>query len=162
MKNWIWMAALSLLPLAPLHADAAPDLSYLQNALDGRGRCLASAGDNVAMAACDKSAGQQWVVAPGDLPGYNRLQTAGAGEMYCLTAQPDDRKNAVTMATCGKADTQQWFIERISNVPRRMHLTNAATGRTRCLESQQTGLKLTPCSRNQAGHVWRSDYLPTM
>lgn len=163
MKSWRWIGGCALLPLALQGAHAAaPDVTYLQNGLDGRGRCLATGNDKVGMEACDKSPGQQWIVTPGDLPGYNKLQTAGAGEMYCLTAQPNDRRNAVAMTTCGKADAQQWFIERVSNVPKRMRLTNRETGRTRCLESQQTGLKLTPCSRNQAGHLWRSDYLPTM
>jgi hypothetical protein len=162
MKRWMTMAGCALLQCAALSAQAAPDLFYLQNGLDGRGRCLATHADTVTMAACAKSPDQQWAVSPGDLPGYDKLRTAGAGEMFCLAAHPDEPKNELAMDTCGKADNQQWAIERISVVPRRMRLTNRATGRTRCLEAQQTGFKLTPCSRRQAGHVWRSNAMPDM
>jgi hypothetical protein len=162
MKAWKSMAGWALLQCVALGAQAAPDLFYLQNGLDGRGRCLGTRGDTVAMNACVKSPDQQWAVTPGDLPGYDKLRTAGAGEMFCLAAHPDERRNVLAMDTCGKDDNQQWFIERISTVPRRMRLTNRATGRTRCLEAQQTGLKLTPCSRRQAGHLWRSNETPDM
>ena len=90
MKPWMTMAGCALLQCAALSAQAAPDLYYLQNGLDGRGRCLATHADTVAMAACAKSPDQQWAVSPGDLPGYDKLRTAGAGEMFCLAAHPDE------------------------------------------------------------------------
>lgn len=161
MKGWT-MAGWALLQGMALAAQAAPDLFYLQNGLDGRGRCLGTRGDTVAMGACARSPDQQWTIAPGDLPGYDKLQTAGTGATSCLAAHPDEPRTVLAMDTCGKDDNQQWRIERIGYVPRRMRITNRATGRTRCLEAQQTGLKLTPCSRHQAGHVWRSNETPDM
>jgi hypothetical protein len=156
------MAGCTLLQCAALGTLAAPDVFYLQNGLDGRGRCLGTRGDKVAMSACTRSPDQQWMIAPGALPGHDRLQTAGAGDTACLAAHPDEHRNVLAMEPCSDADDQQWYIERIGEVPRRMRLTNRATGRTRCLESVQAGLRLTPCSRRQAGHVWRSLATPDM
>ena len=160
-------AALALLNLAAAPAfAAAPDVHYLQNELDGRGRCLGTAGPSIAMLACDQSPTQQWFVSRGDLPGFDKFHTVADGESVCLTLHPDDRKNVLAMEACGKADNQQWRIvelsKRLSEVPRQMMLTNRETGATRCLEAVQTGLKMTPCSRRQGGHRWHSNYEPTM
>jgi hypothetical protein len=114
------------------------------------------------MAACDQSASQQWVLTPGDLPGYARFHTVADGADRCLAAQPADSKNVLRMVACGKEEAQEWYVERQGHVPRRMHLTNRASGSTRCLEAQQTGIKLTPCGRRQPGHQWRSETTPTM
>jgi hypothetical protein len=154
-------AALVLLNLSMAHAVPAPDYNYLQNALDGRGRCLGAAGDRVAMAACAKSPNQQWITAAGDLPGYNRLTTLGEPQL-CLAVQPGNRRNQVAMAPCSADAGQQWYLVRLGEATGRLRITNRAIGQTRCLEAQQTGLKLTPCSRRQAGHFWHADYLPTM
>jgi hypothetical protein len=155
--------ALALLNLsaAPAFA-AAPDINYLQNELDGRGRCLGTAGPSVAMLACDQSPTQQWFVSRGDLPGFGKFHTVADGGSVCLTLHPDDKKNVLAMEACGAADSQQWYVERLSDVPRLMRLTNRDTGATRCLEAVQTGLKMTPCSRRQGGHRWHSNYTPTM
>jgi hypothetical protein len=156
-------AALALLHFAAIPAlAAAPDINYLQNELDGRGRCLGTAGPSVAMLACDKSPTQQWFATRGDLPGFEKFHTVADGASVCLTLRPDDKKNPLAMETCGKADNQQWYVERLSDVPRLMRLTNRETGATRCLEAVQTGLKMTPCSRRQGGHRWHSNYEPTM
>ena len=49
-------AALAVLDLAAAPAFAAPpDINYLQNDLDARGRCLGTAGPSVAMLACNQS-----------------------------------------------------------------------------------------------------------
>ncbi|WP_296945036.1 RICIN domain-containing protein [uncultured Massilia sp.] len=155
-------AALAALNLLAAPAFAADEITYLQNALDGRGRCLASAHGAVAMAACDQSPAQQWVLTPGALPGYVTFHTVADGAGTCLEAQPADGKNVLHMVACGKADAQQWYVARQGYVPRRMHLTNRAAGSTRCLEAQQAGIKLTPCGRKQPGHQWRSESTPTM
>ena len=155
-------AVLAALHLLATPAFAADQVTYLQNALDGRGRCLGSAGGAVAMAACDKSPSQQWLVTNGALPGYVQFHTVADGAQACLEAQPDDPKNVLRMAACSKDDAQQWYIAGQNHVPRRLQLTNRAAGSQRCLEAQQSGIKLTPCSRRQAGHQWRSDYIPTM
>jgi hypothetical protein len=154
-------AALVLLTLSVAQAAPAPDYNYLQNALDGRGRCLGAAGDKVAMAACAKSPNQQWITAAGDLPGYNRLMTLGEPQL-CLAVQPGNRRNQVAMAPCSADASQQWYLVRLGEATGRLRITNRAIGQTRCLEAQQTGLKLTPCSRRQAGHFWHANYLPTM
>jgi hypothetical protein len=156
-------AALALLNLAAAPAFAAgPDIRYLQNELDGRGRCLGTAGPSVAMLACDKSPAQQWFTTRGELPGSEKFHTTADGESVCLTLRPDDRKNILAMESCGAADNQQWYVERLRDVPRLMRLTNRETGATRCLEAVQTGLKVTPCSRKQGGHRWHSNDEPTM
>ena len=155
-------AVLVTLPLLAAPAFAADEITYLQNGLDGRGHCLASARGAVGMATCDKSAPQQWMLTPGDLPGYTKFHTVADGADLCLAAQPADKKNVLHMVACGKGEAQQWYVERQGDVPRRMHLTNRAAGSTRCLEVQQTGIKLTQCSRKQPGHQWRSEYTPTM
>ncbi|MGJ7914196.1 hypothetical protein ACI48D_01765 [Massilia sp. LXY-6] len=160
-------AALTLLNLASIPAfAAAPDINYLQNELDGRGRCLGTAGPGVAMLACDKSPTQQWFVTRGDLPGFDKFHTVADGESVCLAVHPEDRKNVLAMEPCGRADKQEWRIdflsERLSDVPRLMRLTNRETGATRCLEAVQTGLKMTPCGRRQNGHRWHSNYEPTL
>lgn len=159
--------ALALLHLAAAPAfAAAPDIHYLQNELDGHGRCLGTAGPSVAMLACDQSPTQQWFVTRGDLPGFEKFHTVADGESVCLTLRPDDDKNVLAMEACGKADNQQWRIEhpgaRRSEAPRLVRLTNRDTGATRCLEAVQTGLKITPCGRRQAGHRWHSNTSPTM
>lgn len=155
-------AALALLQLAASPAFAAPDTSYLQNELDGRGRCLGTAGPDVAMLACDKSPTQQWFVTRGALPGFDKFHTVADGESVCLAVHPDDSKNVLAMEACSQADNQQWTVKRLNEVPRLMQLTNRETGATRCLEAVQTGLKLTPCGRRQNGHRWHSNYTPTM
>ena len=155
-------AALALLQLAASPAFAAPDTSYLQNELDGRGRCLGTAGPDVAMLACDKSPTQQWFVTRGELPGFDRFHTVADGESVCLAVHPDDSKNVLAMEACSQADNQQWDVQRLNEAPRLMQLTNRKTGATRCLEAVQTGLKLTPCGRRQNGHRWHSNYTPTM
>ena len=161
MKIWMRMAGCALLAALTAAAHAAPDMFYLQNGLDGRGRCLGTRGTAVAMAACDRAPAQQWIVAPGDLPGHNKLKTAGADDA-CLAVHPDAQRNVLALDACAAVDDQQWYIERLSEVPRRMRLTNRATGSTRCLEALQTGFRMTPCGRHQAGHIWRSDTTPDM
>ena len=155
-------ATLAFLHFAASPAFAAPDINYLQNELDGRGRCLGTAGPGVAMLACDKSPAQQWFVTRGDLPGFDKFHTVADGETICLTVHPDDPKALLAMEACSQAENQQWTIERLSDVPRLMRLTNRETGATRCLEAVQTGLRMTPCSRRQGGHRWHSNYIPTM
>jgi hypothetical protein len=68
----------------------------------------------------------------------------------------------LAMEPCGQADRQQWYVERVSEAPRVMRMTNRETGATRCLEAVQTGMKMTPCSRRQNGHSWYVNYEPTM
>jgi hypothetical protein len=161
--RFVAIAALAVLPLSTAPAFAArPDFNYLQNELDGRGLCLGASGGKVAMVACDKSASQQWVASAGDIPGYNRLHTVDGGAATCLAVHPADRKNVLAIEACGEADNQQWHVERLRWGPHLMQLTNRATGAMRCVEALQTGLKMTPCSRRQAGHRWHSSYLPTM
>lgn len=160
--RFIASAVLALLHLAASPAFAAPDATYLQNELDGRGRCLGSAGGKVAMAACNQGPDQQWFVTRGDLPGYDKFHTAADGAAACLTVHPDDPKQLLAMEACSQAENQQWYIERLSDVPRLMRMTNRETGATRCLEAVQTGMRMTPCSRRQGGHRWHSNYIPTM
>lgn len=156
-------AALVLFNLATAPAfAAAPDANYLQNELDGRGRCLGTSGDKVAMLACDKSAAQQWVLGAGSIPSYGTLHTMAGGGAACLTVHPNARRNVLSMEACSQADNQQWYVERLRDVPRLTRLTNRETGATRCLEAIQTGLRMTPCGRQQPGHRWHSNYLPTM
>ncbi len=155
-------AVLTLLHLAASPAFAAPDVNYLQNELDGRGRCLGTAGPGVAMLACDQSPTQQWFVTRGDLPGYDKFHTVADGETVCLTVHPDDPGKLLAMEACSQAENQQWYIERLSDVPRLMRLSNRESGATRCLEAVQTGMRMTPCSRQQGGHRWHSNYIPTM
>ncbi|MGB9107190.1 MAG: hypothetical protein WCC39_00745 [Telluria sp.] len=155
--------ALALLNIAAAPAFAAgPDVNYLQNELDGRGRCLATAGPSVAMLACAQAPTQQWFVTRGDVPGYDSLHTVADGASVCLAVHPNDPKNVLAMESCSKAENQQWYVERLSDVPRLTRLTNRETGATRCLEAVQTGLKMTPCSRQQPGHRWHSNYEPTL
>jgi hypothetical protein len=161
--RFIAAAALALLNIAAAPAFAAePDINYLQNELDGRGRCLATAGPAVGMVACNRAPAQQWFVTRGDLPGFDKLHTVGDGTSICLALRPNDRKNVLAMESCSQADNQQWYVERVSDVPRQMRLTNRETGATRCLEAVQTGVKMTPCSRQQPGHRWHSNYEPTL
>jgi hypothetical protein len=161
--RFIAAAALVLLNIAAAPAFAAgPDVNYLQNALDGRGRCLGTAGPAVAMVACTKSPAQQWFVTRGELPGFDKLHTVGDGTSICLALHPDDPKNVLAMESCSQGGNQQWYVERVSDVPRVTRLTNRETGATRCLEAVQTGLKMTPCSRHQSGHRWQNNYEPTM
>jgi hypothetical protein len=161
--RFITAAALALFNIAAAPAfAAAPDLNYLQNELDGRGRCLGTAGPGVAMIACNQAPTQQWFVTRGEVPGYDQLHTVADGASVCLAVHPDDRKNVLAMEACSKAENQQWYLERLSDVPRLTRLTNRETGATRCLEAVQTGLKMTPCSRRQAGHRWHSNYEPTL
>jgi hypothetical protein len=156
-------AALALLNLAAAPAfAAAPDVHYLQNELDGRGRCLGTAGPSVAMLACNESPNQQWFVSRGDLPGFDKFHTVADGQSVCLTLRADDSKNLLAMEACGTADNQQWFIEHLGDAPRVMRVTNRETGATRCLEAVQTGLKMTPCGRRQGGHRWHSNTSPAM
>ena len=162
MRHPLILAALAALQLLAIPAFAADDITYLQNALDGRGRCLGSSEGAVAMQACDKSPSQQWLLTLGDLPGYVKFHTVGDGAGACLEADPNERKNVLHMAACNKGDAQQWYVGGQNHVPRRLQLSNRAAGPVRCLEAQQTGIKLTPCSRRQPGHQWRSDYIPTM
>jgi len=156
------LAACATLPLFANPAFAAPELGYLQNGLDARGRCLGSGDDGVAMTACTQAPSQQWASTPGDIPGYYKLHTAAGGQAMCLAAQPADRKNVLRMAACGTGEEQQWYVVRLTGQPNLLYLTNRAAGATRCLEAQQTGIKLTPCGRKQAGHQWRGNYTPTM
>jgi hypothetical protein len=157
------IAALAILHLAPLPAFAAgPDANYLQNGLDGRGQCLTAADGKVAMGTCTKSANQQWVVSQGDIPGFSKVHTVEDGAAMCLTVQPENDKNVLAMDSCGNADNQQWRVKRAKTGPFVLPLTNRATGATRCLEAVQTRLKMTPCSRQQPGHRWQSNYEPTM
>jgi hypothetical protein len=156
-------AALALLNIAAAPAFAAgPDINYLQNELDGRGRCLGTAGPTDGMVACNRAPSQQWFVTRGELPGFDKLHTMADGETVCLAVHPNDRKNVLAMESCGQADNQQWYVERLSDVPRLTRLTNRETGATRCLEAVQTGFKMTPCSRHQGGHRWHSNYEPTL
>ena len=156
-------AALAIVNLTATPAFAAgPDINYLQNELDGRGRCLGTAGPSVAMLACDQSPTQQWYVSRGDLPGFEKFHTVADGPSVCLTLRPEDKKNLLAMEACGAADNQQWYVKRLSEVPRRMMLSNRETGATRCLEAVQTGLRMTPCGRRQGGHYWHSNYTPTL
>lgn len=154
--------AYTFFQLAAAPAFAAPDVNYLQNELDGRGHCLGTAGPSVAMIACTKAPTQQWFVTRGELPGFDKFHTVADGESVCLAVHPNEGKNVLAMEPCGPADNQQWFVERVSDVPREMRLTNRETGATRCLEAVQTGLKMTPCGRRQGGHRWHSNYIPTM
>jgi hypothetical protein len=155
-------AALALCQLAAGPASAAPDVNYLQNELDGRGRCLGTAGPGVAMLTCEEAPTQQWFLTRGDLPGYDKFHTVADGKTICLAVYPDDPKKLLAMEACSRAENQQWLIERLSDVPRLMRLTNRASGSKRCLEAVQTGLRMTPCSRRQGGHRWHSNYAPTM
>jgi hypothetical protein len=155
-------AALVLLGIAAAPAFAAPDISYLQNELDGRGRCLGTAGPTVAMMACNNSPTQQWFATRGELPGFDKFHTVADGETVCLAVHAKDRKNVLAMAPCAKDDGQQWNVERLNDVPRLMRLTNRKTGATRCLEAVQTGIRMTSCGGSQAGHRWHSNYEPTM
>lgn len=155
-------AALVLLQVAAAPAFATPDVDYLQNELDGRGRCLGTAGPRVDMMACNKSPTQQWFATRGELPGFDQFHTVADGDTVCLAVHPNERRNVLAMEPCSRADNQQWYIERLSDVPRRMRLTNRETGATRCLEAVQTGIRMTPCSRHQNGHRWHSNYEPTM
>jgi hypothetical protein len=159
--------ALALLNLAAAPSfAAAPDIHYLQNDLDGHGRCLGTAGPSVAMIACTASPNQQWFLTRGDLPGFDKFHTVADGESVCLTLRPDDSKNVLAMEACGAADNQQWHIEqlgeRLSSVPRQIRLTNRDTGATRCLEAVHTGLKMTSCGHQQGGHRWHSNTSPAM
>jgi hypothetical protein len=155
--------ALALLQLAAIPAFAAsPDIHYLQNELDGRGRCLGTAGPSVAMIACTESPTQQWFVTRGKQAGFEQLHTVADGESVCLTLHPDDPKNVLAMEACGKADNQEWRVERYGDTPRGMRLTNRDTGATHCLEAVQAGLKMTACGRRQGGHHWQSNTIPAM
>jgi hypothetical protein len=156
------LALLGLLGIQASTAFAAPDINYLQNELDGRGRCLGTAGPAVAMIACNEAPTQQWFTTRGDLPGAEKFHTKADGETVCLAVHPGERKNVLAMEACGRADAQQWYVERLSDVPRQLRLTNRATGATRCLEAVQTGLMMTQCGRRQNGHLWHSNYTPTM
>jgi hypothetical protein len=156
------LAACATLPLFAAPAFASPDFGYLQNGLDGRGRCLGSTDSSVAMTACSTSPSQEWTSTPGDIPGYFKFHTMAGGETMCLAAQPADRKNVLRMAACDKSEAQQWYVVRITGMPKLLYLTNRAAGATRCLEAQQTGIKLTPCGRKQPGHQWGSNFTPTM
>jgi len=161
--RFVALAALAVFNLATAPAFAAgPDFNYLQNELDGRGRCLGARGHTVAMMSCDKSPDQQWVLGQGSVPGYGTLHTMAGGAGTCLAVHPDERRNVLAMESCSGADNQQWYVERLRDLQRLTRLTNRATGETRCLEAIQTGIKMTPCSRRQAGHRWHSNYLPTM
>ena len=153
---------LALCQVAAGPAFAAPDISYLQNDLDGRGRCLGTAGPGVAMQACAEVPTQQWFVTRGELPGFDKFHTMAEGDGVCLAVHPGDKKNLLAMEPCSKADNQQWHVERLSDVPRMMRLTNRETGATRCLEALQTGLQVTSCDRQQGGHRWRSNFTPTI
>lgn len=162
--RFIAVAAVAIFNLGTASAFAAePDANYLQNGLDGRGRCLTvDAKGTVAMAACNKSPNQQWVVGQGDIPGFRKLHTLAGGGDMCLSVHPDNRKNVLAMDSCSNADNQQWNIERMKTGPFISPLANRETGATRCLEAVQTGLKMTQCSRQQPGHRWQSNYEPTM
>jgi hypothetical protein len=162
MPSRLLAATLALLGLAAAPAFAAPDTKDLQNELDGRGRCLGTAGPAVAMIACNEAPTQQWFVTRGELPGFDKFHTVADGVTVCLAVHPAESKNMLAMEACGPADNQQWTVERLSDVPRQMLLTNRATGATRCLEALQTGLKMTPCGRRQNGHRWHSNSTPTM
>jgi hypothetical protein len=163
MKARLFAAtALALFHLAASPAFAAPDITYLQNDLDGRGRCLGTAGPSVAMMACTQAPTQQWFATRGELPGFDKFHTMADGESVCLAVHPNDSKNTLAMEPCSKADSQQWYLERVSDVPRQMRLTNRETGATRCLEAVQTGMRVTPCGRSLEGHRWHSNYIPTM
>jgi hypothetical protein len=156
------LALLGLLGFAASPAFAGPDINYLQNELDGRGRCLGTAGPAVAMITCNEAPTQQWFATRGDLPGFEKFHTVADGETVCLAVHPDERRNVLAMEPCGRADNQQWYVDRLSDVPRQLRLTNRATGATRCLEAVQTGLRMTSCGRGQSGHRWHSNYTPTM
>lgn len=156
------LALLGLLGIPAGPAFAAPDINYLQNELDGRGRCLGTAGPAVAMIACSEAPTQQWFTTRGDLPGFEKLHTVADGGSVCLAVHPDEPRNVLAMEACSQTDKQQWYVERLSDVPRQLRLTNRATGATRCLEAVQTGLRMTPCGRGQNGQLWRSNFTPTM
>jgi hypothetical protein len=156
------LALLGLLAIQASPAFAAPDLNYLQNELDGRGRCLGTAGPAVAMIACNEAPTQQWFTTRGDLPGSEKFHTVADGGTVCLAVHPDEPRNMLAMETCSPADTQQWYVERLSDVPRKLRLSNRATGATRCLEAVQTGLRMTPCGRGQNGQLWHGNFTPTM
>ena len=162
MQARLIAAALALLHAAASPAFAAPDINYLQNELDGRGRCLGTAGPGVAMLACDQGPTQQWFVTRGDLPGFDKFHTVADGETVCLAVHPKDPKNLLAMEACSQAENQQWSVDRLSDVPRVMRLSNRQTGATRCLEAVQTGLRMTPCLRHQGGHRWHGNAIPTM
>ena len=68
---------------------AAPEVDSLQNDLDGRGRCLGTAGPDVAMMTCNKSPTQQWFVTRGELPGRRtRLGTRRTEDRTRPLARP--------------------------------------------------------------------------
>jgi hypothetical protein len=162
MPHRVLPAVLAALQLLAAPAFAAEPFTYLQNALDGRGRCLAGAHGAVAMAACNQSGAQQWVLTPGDLPGYVKFHTMADGANLCLEAQSGDRRNVLHMVACNKEDAQQWYVAGHGPVSHRLQLTNRAAGSMRCLEALQTGIRLTPCGLRQPGQHWRSEAIPTM
>src|SRR5690348_14518912 len=88
-------ALLGLLGLSAGPAFAAPDSNYLQNELDGRGRCLGTAGPSVAMIACNEAPTQQWFASRGELPGFEKFHTVADGETVCLAVRPDKRGNVL-------------------------------------------------------------------
>lgn len=158
----IAVAAFALLHAAATPAVAAPNANYLQNELDGRGRCLGTAGPEVAMMACATAPTQQWFTTRGELPGSEKFHTVADGVSVCLAVHPEGRRNPLAMEACSQADNQQWYVERLSDTPRLTRLTNRETGATRCLEAVQTGMRMTPCGRGQSGHRWHSNYEPTL
>lgn len=156
---------------APKATGAAPDTTFLQNAFDGRAKCLAADKDTVQMAQCDKSAAQQWVLERSPLPGYFRVHTVGGGAEQCLAVNTSGNGAAVRMAACSNADNQQWAVQRSAMLaPGQtsgeaggiLQFTNQATGKTRCLESMGSGLKISPCDRRELGHRWLAQWSPTM
>lgn len=93
--RFVALAALTLFNMATAPAFAAgPDFNYLQNELDGRGRCLGARGDTVAMMSCDKSPDQQWVLGKGSVPSYGTLHTMAGGAGACLAV------HRTSAATC--------------------------------------------------------------
>jgi hypothetical protein len=86
---------------------AGPDVNYLQNELDGRIRCLGTAGSAVAMVDCTQAPTQQWFLIRGDLPSFDKLHTVAEGQSLCLAVHPDERKNVLAMEACSAADNQQ-------------------------------------------------------
>lgn len=153
------------------HQDSK-EPTFLQNAFDGRAKCLAANQDAVRMAQCDKSAAQQWMLErSGSLPGYFRVHTVGGGAAQCLTVDTSGSGAAVRMAACSDADNQQWAVQRSAMLaPGQtsgeaggiLQFTNQATGKTRCLESMGSGLKISPCDRRELGHRWLPQWSPTM
>jgi GH43 family beta-xylosidase len=98
------------IPVPSGEQAAAPAVSATAYALVGRdgGQCLAAQGGELALAACDNGAGQQWnITYLGN--GYSNITSPGGG---ALTVGGDDRADgaAIDLADWTHANNQQWKI----------------------------------------------------